>query len=83
MRIRKHYITICFRNNTEVTHIEKNGVIEVTYEQACNGGFKTLVMDLAANVISNDGFNDSDVAFFKAFTLQNKPAIEAESRGEI
>lgn len=83
MSERKHYMTLCFRDNTEVTHIERNGKIEVTFEQAIKGGFKTLVMDVDANVISNDGFNAADVAFFQDFTLRNKPGIVAESRGEI
>ena len=83
MSVRKHYMTLCFRDNTEVTHIERNGTIEVTFEQACKGGFKTLVMDVDANIISNAGFTDADVAFFRDFTLRNKPGIVAESRGEI
>lgn len=83
MSVRKHYMTLCIRDNTEVTHIERNGVIEVTFEQAYTGGFKTLVMDVDANIIKNDGFNDAEVAYFKDFTLRNKPGIIAESRGEI
>lgn len=81
--MRKHYMTLCFRGNTEVTHIVHDGRIEVTYEQAVNGGFHTLVVDINGNVISNDGFNDSEVDFFRRFTVQNAPAIIMESRGEI
>lgn len=83
MTIRKHYMTICFKNNTEVTHIETDGKIIVTFEQACTGGFKTLVMDVDANVISNDGFNTSEVEYFRDFALRNKSGIIAESRGEL
>lgn len=83
MSVRKHYMTLCIRDNTEITHIERNGIIEVTFEQAINGGFKTLVMDVDANVISNDGYNDAEIAYFREFTLRNKPGIVAESRGEI
>ena len=74
---------LCFRENTEVTHIVNNGKIEVTYEQAVDGGFHTLVIDIDGNVISNDGFNDSEVDFFRRFTIQNAPAIIMESNGEI
>ena len=81
--MRKHYMTLCFRGNTEVTHTTHNGAIEVTYEQAVNGGFHTLVVDINGNVLSNDGFNDADVDFYKRFTIQNSPAIIMESRGEI
>lgn len=76
-------MTICFRENTEVTHIVNNGKIEVAYEQAIGGGFHTLVIDIDGNVISNDGFNDSEVDFFRRFTIQNAPAIIMESNGEI
>lgn len=76
-------MTICFRENTEVTHIVNNGKIEVTYEQAVDGGFHTLVVDIEGNVLSNDGFNDSEVDFFRRFTIQNAPAIIMESSGKI
>lgn len=76
-------MTLCFRENTEVTHIVNNGKIEVTYEQAVDGGFHTLVVDIDGNVVSNDGFNDSEVDFFRRFTIQNAPAIIMESSGEI
>lgn len=76
-------MTLCFRENTEVTHIVNNGKIEVTYEQAVDGGFHTLVVDIDGNVVNNDGFNDSEVDFFRRFTIQNAPAIIMESNGEI
>lgn len=76
-------MTLCFRENTEVTHIVNNGKIEVTYEQAVDEGFHTLVVDIEGNVLSNDGFNDSEVDFFRRFTIQNAPAIIMESSGEI
>lgn len=76
-------MTLCFRENTEVTHIVNNGKIEVTYEQAVDGGFHTLVVGIDGNVVSNDGFNDSEVDFFRRFTIQNAPAIIMESNGEI
>ena len=76
-------MTLCFRENTEVTHIVNNGKIEVTYEQAVDGGFHNLVVDIEGNVLSNDGFNDSEVDFFRRFTIQNAPAIIMESNEEI
>ena len=83
MATRKHYMTLCIRGNTEVTHIERNGIIEVTFEQVCTGGFNTLVLDIDANIISNEGFNTSDVSFFQRFLLSNREVIIMESRGEI
>lgn len=77
------YMTLCFRGNTEVTHIERNGNIEVTFEQAVNGGFNTLVLDLQGMLISNHGFNPSEVDWMRNFTIRNAPLIEAESKGEL
>ena len=51
--MRKHYMTLCARGNSdiEITHIKKNGEIEVTCEQATNGGFNTLVMALDGKIM--------------------------------
>ena len=83
MGVRKHYMTLCIRDNTEITHIEKSGIIEVTFEQDIPGGFKTLVLDMNANVITNVGFNLSEIAYFQKFLVQNRDGILMESRGEI
>lgn len=42
-----------------------------------------MIVDLDANVISNEGFNDAEVEYFREFTIRNKSCIEAESRGEF
>lgn len=81
--MRKHYMTLCLRGNTEVTHIVKNNSIEVTFEQAKDGGFNTLVTTVDGTLISRDGFTDSDVDFFLRFLQSNKVGIIAESKGEI
>lgn len=79
--MRKHYMTLCIRNNTEVTHIIRNGRIEVTFEQAVNGGFKTLVLLENGDIISNDGFNASDIYFFEDFLRRNIDVIREEALG--
>lgn len=81
--MRKHYMTLNFRGNVEVTHINKNGNIEVTFEQAVNSGFNTLVLDINGIVLSNTGFNNSDIDYFIRFLNRSKSAILQESRGEI
>ena len=81
--MRGHYMTLCFRDNTEVTYTLCNNVLEVTFEQAVKGGFKTLVLNSDGNVISNDGFNDSDIDFFKRFLENNVSVIYADARGEL
>ena len=81
--MRKHYMTLCFRGDVEITHICKNGVIEVTFEQAIKGGFNTLVTTLDGAILQRNGFTDSDVDFYLRFLNDNKRGIIAESRGEI
>lgn len=65
--MRKSYMTLCMRGNTEVTHILRNGKLEVTFEQAVSNGFNTLVLNDKGQIVKNDGFNSSDIAFFKDF----------------
>lgn len=73
--IRKHYITICLRGNTVITYRVINDNIEITFEQAKNGGFNTMVTDINGKIISNDGFNGSDVGYLLSFLEQNKNCI--------
>jgi hypothetical protein len=82
--MRKHYMTLCARGNIEVTHIrDDSGAITVTFEQAVQGGFNTLETTLDGQVLSNEGFTPSDVAYFLTFLRNNKSAIYAESIGEL
>lgn len=76
-------MTLCFKGNVEVTHIEKGNTIEVTFEQAIQGGFNTLVLTVDGNILSNEGFSDSDVSYFVNFVKEHKKGIVAESKGEI
>lgn len=81
--MRIHYMTLCMYGNTEVTHIMNNGKIEVTFEQAVKGGFKDAVFLLDGTVLSNNGFNNSEIDFFRRFTEKNAEVINAEARGEL
>lgn len=81
--MRGHYMTLCFKGNTEVTYMLKDTGLEVTFEQAVVGGFNTLVLDASGNVISNTGFNVSDVGFFQEFLKNNLSVIYADARGEL
>ena len=80
---RKHYMTLNFRNNTEVTHIQRDIGIVVTFEQAVTGGFYSCDFLLNGTLVNNTGFNQSDLQFFKSFVVHNAPVIAMESRGEI
>ena len=79
--MRKHYMTICVMNNTEVTHIKRKNYLEVTFEQACSNGFKTLICDDSGNILSNDGFNNAEVVFFLDFLRRNIEVMKQESEG--
>lgn len=81
--MRKTYMILYIRGTTEITHIDRKGTIEVTFEQACTDGFNSLVTDIDGNILSRIGFNDSDVAFYLSFLDSNREGIILESRGEI
>lgn len=76
-------MTLCFKGNVEVTHIEKGNTIEVTFEQAINGGFNTFVILINGTIVTNEGFSDSDVSYFVNFVKEHKKGIIAESNGKI
>ena len=79
--MRMHYMTICFMNDTEVTHIRRNGRLEITFEQACDTGFKTLICDESGSIIRNVGFNSDEIAFFLDFLSRNIRTMQEESLG--
>jgi len=82
--IRKHYMTLCFRGgNVEITHINRGGRIEVTFEQAINNGFNNLVIDIDGNILYSEGFSNSDIDFYRRFLLKNRETIVDESEGKI
>lgn len=81
--MRGHYMTLCFKGNTEVTYMLKDTGLEVTFEQAVIGGFNTLVLDDSGNILSNTGFNASDIEFFQEFLKNNLSIIYADARNEL
>lgn len=65
------YMTLCYRENTEVTYmLNKQWRIEVTFEKAVTGGFNTAVFNDRGELLSNEGFNPSDIDYFSRFTKQ-------------
>lgn len=79
---RQHYMTLCIRN-TEVTYLVKDTSIEVTFEQSINKGFNELILDIENNIIKNDGFNESDIAYYKRFLENNRACIIEEIEMEL
>lgn len=72
-------MTINFMNDVEVTHTEKDGVIEVTFERVC----EKAVLLLDGTILSNIGFDDAEMQYFQNFVIKSAEVIRAESRGEI
>ena len=69
--MRVSYMTLCYRENTEVTYmLNKQGRIEVTFEKEVTGGFNTAVFNDRGQLISNEGFNSSDIDYFSRFALK-------------
>lgn len=79
MGVRKHYMTLCIYNNTEVTYRNNNDKIEITFEQACSKGFKELVTDINGKILRNDGFNDAEISVLLNFLKINKKLIKEEA----
>ena len=57
---REHYMTICTRGEDIVITYKADNVqnIEVSCEQATNGGFNTLVVNNKFEILQNNGFNE-------------------------
>lgn len=80
--IRRHYMTLCIYNNTEVTVQTQNGIVIVTFEQAAASGFKTVEFEINGTLHSNDGFNASEIAIFHKFLLRNAQELLKLNRGD-
>lgn len=78
MSIRKSYMTLCMHDNAEVTYKRRDsdGVIEVAFEVADYKGFKTAVFDENLNLLSNDGFTNDELGYFKYFLSNNISVIK-------
>ena len=68
-----------YRSNSYI----KKWKVRVTFEQAVNNGFNTLVLNDKGQIVENDGFNSSDTAFFEDFFKRNYSTMLAEARGEF
>lgn len=80
--IRRHYMTLCIYDDTEVTVQTQNDVLMVTFEQAVSSGFRTVIFDIKGNMISNKGFNTAEIANFKRFLLLNAAEMIKLDRGD-
>ena len=80
--MRQHYMTMCFRENIEVTYKVSKGQIIMTYEKAVNNVFHRADILLDGTVIAQDGFKSSDIDYFVRFTVKNAPLIVKIVNGE-
>ncbi|OON99365.1 MAG: hypothetical protein ATN35_12870 [Epulopiscium sp. Nele67-Bin004] len=74
--MRKHYMTICFRGNTEVTYIDRKGDIVVTFEKVAGEDFVSVDIKLDGVVVLNNGFSPADVDYYTRFVLKNANMIK-------
>lgn len=80
--MRKAYMTLCFRDNIEVTYIVRDGEIIVTFEKAVGKDFVSADFLLDGTMLSNTGYSDSDIDWIRRFLKNNAPIIIKDSRGE-
>lgn len=79
---REHYMTICTRGEDIVITYKATDVknIEISCEQATNGGFNTLIVNNKFEILKNKGFNESDVSFLMNFIKRNMYVIQDECK---
>ena len=76
---RKHYMTLCFKNNTSVFCTINDGWLEVTFERTnADGYLKSLVLGEGYDVIKNDGFNSEEILYFKDFLKRHKQVMKKD-----
>lgn len=81
MSIRKHYMTLVAYDDLVVTcKVENDNKVYATYEKAYEGGFKTAVLDMSNKVISNRGFDNSEMKFITDFNKGHSDTIEECAR---
>lgn len=74
--MRKHYITLCQHDNTEVTYSKTSSGIQVTFEKVDIDGLEhTLVLNQEGQILSQNGFDDNEVAYFIDFLSRNIEVI--------
>lgn len=76
-------MTLSFLGDTEVTFVENNGVIEVTFERAVNSGFQSAVFNQYGTLLENNGFNSKELTLFKDITLKGIPVMIRDLQGEF
>lgn len=81
--MRRSYMTLSFMDDTEVTYVVNNGVIEVTFERAVNKGFYEAVFNQYGTLLKNRGFNNAELAIFKDIAIRGVPVMIRELRGEF
>lgn len=84
---RKHFMSIHMLHSEpidtiEVTCVDKDGQIEVLFEQAVESGFNDAVLLLDATVVSNEGYNDEYMDYFKYFVVHYVNIIRSKLKEE-
>lgn len=80
MGVRKHYVTICYRDNTVVTYVVKpDGHLEVDFETPTRRGSKYLSLLKDGTILRQEGYNPSEIDFCQRFLATNLPLIERKA----
>lgn len=75
--VRRHYATICYRDNTVVTYkVQSDGHIEVDFETPARHGSKYLSLLKDGTILRQEGYNPSEIDFCQRFLATNLPLIE-------
>lgn len=74
--VRKFYMRLCLKGNTDVTYQNTPNGLEVTFEAAAKGGFKTLVLGIGGDIRQLSGYSRAEVEFFQHFLNNNRNTIE-------
>lgn len=71
------YPYMTFNDGTEVTHsqIHEDGTVNVFIETPVEGGFKDLTCVLPAYDWKNDGYDDSELQYWKEYVRNNAHVI--------
>ena len=76
-------MTLSFLGDTEVTFVENNNIIEVTFERAVSNGFQSAVFNQCGALLENNGFNSEELALFKDITINGIPVMIRDLQGEF
>ena len=84
MGVRQHYMTLTAYDNLVVTcKVEDDDKVYANYERETINGFKTAVLDMQNNIISNRGFSTDEMCFIIDFNMRHLDTLEECARSWV